>query len=64
MVAIILGGIGNGDWLPLLWIMLGFGVLIQIGDWGIHYFRKKRIKNLMREEQRQPDDDSSLFSKK
>ena len=62
MGVIILGGIGNGDWLPILWVLLGIAAVIQIADWGIKYLRKRKVRGYIRQDIKHIDDDTSFFS--
>lgn len=47
MVTILLMGVASGEWLPLLFFLLGIGAVVQIVDMGIQFFKKWRKKRQM-----------------
>ncbi len=48
MTHLFLGGMGDGDWLPFLWVLIAIGALLQIGDWLLKLVREKRRRKVER----------------
>ena len=50
-MTLILGGFGNGDWLPILGVLLTLGFIVQCIDWSITYFKERRKRKRYQLEQ-------------
>ena len=62
MRVFILEGIGNGDWMPIIWLLAGIGVILLITDTGTRYIKKRKLKNRIHHEAKHAEDDTSFFS--
>ena len=46
MYTLLLGGYGNGDWMPLLGMLIIMGCIVQFIDWSIKYIKRYRRRKL------------------
>ena len=46
MACVFLMGIGSGDWLPMLAMLVGLGALVQCIDMTVKYIRMRRRRKL------------------
>jgi hypothetical protein len=63
MALLLLGGYGNGNWLPVLGLLMLIGIGLQLVDWSFKYMKRRRRRKLYELEQsiiNQPYHENSL----